>query len=103
MKKYLFLMLVLASSVARAGDIDYASNQAGGLIVLTDETSPNCPQVWEVYYTTDANAGNRQYGCWFLQKPWVWAKDSTGKLHQYPMTNFQDTDYATKKYTNGGN
>jgi hypothetical protein len=99
MKKCLFLLL-LASSVARAGDIDFAPNQAGGLIVLTDDTSQYCPGNSQVYYTTDANGGARQYGCWTFQKPWVWAKDSTGKLHQYPMTNFQDTDYGASKYTN---
>lgn len=99
MKKYLFLLL-LASSVARAGDIDFSPNQAGGLIVLTDDHSPYCPGTSEVYYTTDVNGQNRQYGCWSFQKPWVLATDSRGILHQYPMTNFQDTDYGASKYTN---
>jgi hypothetical protein len=81
-------VLALASIQAHAKDILYAPNQIGGMIVLTDYLAPNCPAGSKQYYTTDANGQNRTYGCWVYNEPWIYAKDSSGTFHTYPITGF---------------
>lgn len=95
MKKLLIAALFVAAN-AHAGNLMYASNQAGGMLILTDEVR-DCPAGATAYYSTELNTMDQIHGCWLYQEPIVYAKSSDGVMHQWPVTSFTVTEYMKEK------
>jgi hypothetical protein len=96
MKKILVAAVLIATCAAvHAGDLAYASNQASGLIVLTDE--PTGCASGQAYYSTDGYGQKGVFGCWVYSDPWIKTVDNDGVRHQYPANLFVITDYAKSK------
>lgn len=92
MKKLIAAVLLAVSFSSQAGVIASMPNQAGGKIVLTDETCIHAgrsyaPLMKSYFYTTSGVTGD---GCWRLDDESVvivWIDTNTTK--RYPAANFE--------------
>lgn len=92
-------VIVLSSYNSYAGTWAIASNEANGIIALTDERCPN-NKTGNLMYTTN-KSGKSIFGCWvyFKNDDVVhvnYFDDNTNYV--YPLKGFKFTPYADKKY-----
>lgn len=93
MKKLLIALLFVAAN-AHAENILYSQNQAGGLVVLTNEQG-SCAQGTRAYFATDANTVLAR-GCYGYNEPFVLGVDTDGISHQWPISQFIPTEFMKK-------
>jgi len=94
--KKLLIALLLISGVANAETVATLPNQAGGKIVLTNETCKD-PATGEIYSALRraynySSAGGSSEGCWLLEDEtivvvWVNSNGSRDRS-RYPLANF---------------
>lgn len=86
-------------SAARAGDLFYTTNQAGGAIVLTDSHA-GCGR-GVAYYSTDGGTVVAA-GCWTVSDPFVIGTDINGVQHRWLISGFAATEYGRAKMSRAG-
>lgn len=94
--KKLLIALMLVAGVAQAETIATLPNQAGGKIVLTNETCKD-PVTGEIYSALRrsynySSAGGSSEGCWLVEDETivvVWINSNgTRDRSRYPLANF---------------
>lgn len=89
--KGLFLALVFLVTTASAETVAFMKNNAGGVIVLTDQ---KCEKKMYVTYA-NANNGQTMFGCWFADENFIFIRWSDGEVKTYP---FHDWTFKHKSY-----
>lgn len=83
---FLFLAVLLGSPV-QAAVVATMSNEAGGKIVLMDDTIEACDGSYTAYSTSPKN--QTIWGCWFVDDEFVhitWKEDN--QTRSYPVGDF---------------
>lgn len=78
----LLATLILAAAPAFAGTVATATNNSGGILVLTDVKCEGKNTL--VAYTT-SSMGNTLFGCWFLDDNFVLISWADGDIRSYPF------------------
>lgn len=92
--------LMLVAMGARASDIAFISNRAGGQIVLTDAKIPICQGAMAAF--TRAPGGRTLFGCWAASNQHVTIEWADGDIRTYPVASFLfydgDAEAATPEF-----
>jgi len=90
MRKLLVVLLALASTAAHADIFAMAKNNAGGEIVLLTTKGSCRDGTLQMFART--SGGSITVGCWFFEKPYVYATYSDGDVKVYDGAGFTVTD-----------
>ena len=82
--KKIILSLCLAIGIAQADTVATATNDAGGMIVITDVKCQNEKNLF-VAYTVMANSSKTLMGCWTMDDNFIFIRWSDGDVRTYPF------------------
>lgn len=86
---YKILIALLITTPCHATDLFYSNNEAGGRIVLTDK---ECINKSLLAYTTRKD-GHTTFGCYTMNKSYIFVQWQTGKNDVYSLANWQKVEY----------
>ena len=95
--KKLLLALLLAVGMAHAGTVATSTNDAGGMMVLSD-VKCNGERDLFVAYSTIPSSSKTLMGCWTMDDNFIFIRWNDGDIRTYPFSMW---DIKTKKKKGG--